>query len=219
MKTPVQAIGTTISLIAEREGLDIAFSSLWEVLEKGAKSSRKPFHYCSLATVNEGVPSQRTMVLQKVTNARQDINRTFRFHADSRSPKVDHVIHASTVANASCLWYEPGHKLQIRANGHLSMTSKSETRATWEGEMNSLARRCYFSPVPPSSAIRSFNELRKNHEKMINDNELSSGVAENFSILDFKVDSLEFLVLGIHGHIRAKQYFEERQVNYTWLSP
>ena len=217
MKTPVQAIGTTISLIAEREGLDIAFSSLWEVLEKGAKSSRKPFHYCSLATVNEGVPSQRTMVLQKVTNARQDINRTFRFHADSRSPKVDHVIHASTVANASCLWYEPGHKLQIRANGHLSMASKSETRATWEGEMKRLAKRCYFSPVSPSTAIRSFDELRKNHEKMVN--EASSGVAQNFSILDFKVDSLEFLVLGIHGHIRAKQYFEERQVNYTWLSP
>ena len=189
------------------------------MLENGAKSSSKPFHYCSLATVNEGVPSQRTMVLQKVTNARQNVNRTFRFHADSRSPKVEDVIHASTMANASCLWYEAGHKLQIRANGHLSMTSKSETRATWEGEMNSLARRCYFSPVPPSTAIRSFDELRKNHEKMINDNEVSSGVAENFSILDFKVDSLEFLVLGIHGHVRAKQYFEERRVNYTWLSP
>ena len=48
MKTPVQAIGTTISLIAEKEGLDIAFSGIWEVLKKGAKSSRKPFHYCSL---------------------------------------------------------------------------------------------------------------------------------------------------------------------------
>ena len=178
MKTPIQAIGTTISLIAEKEGLDIAFSSIWEVLENGAKSSSKPFHYCSLATVNAGVPSQRTMVLQKVANARKNVNRTFRFHADSRSPKVDHVIHASTVANASCLWYEPGHKLQIRANGHLSMASKSETRATWEGEMNSLARRCYFSPVPPSSAIRSFNELRKNHEKMIKTKSKSSETTE-----------------------------------------
>ena len=221
MKIPAQAIGTSISYIAEKEGLDVAFSSLWEVLENGAKSSRKPFHYCSLATINAGAPSQRTMVLQKVTNIRENSNRTFRFHADSRSPKVDDVTHASTMANASCLWYDPIHKLQIRATGHLSITSKGEARATWEREMNSLAKRCYFTPIPPSSAVHSFDELRKNHEKMVNENNNreSSSLSENFSILDFNVDSLEFLVLGIHGHTRAKQYFGGKKIKYTWLSP
>ena len=87
--------------------------------------------------------------------------------------------------------------------------------------MNSLAKRCYFTPIPPSSAVHSFDELRKNHEKMVNENNnrQSSSLSENFSILDFNVDSLEFLVLGIHGHTRAKQYFGGKKIEYTWLSP
>ena len=125
----------------------------------------KPFHYCSLATLMK-VFFQRTMVLQKVTNAQQDINRTFRFHSDSRSPKSGSCHPCKHRCECIIYLYEPGHKLQIRANGHLSMASKNETRATWEGEMKRLAKRCFFLQYHRRLQY-SFDELRKNHEKMV----------------------------------------------------
>ena len=88
-----------------------------------------------------------------MTNARKIANMTFRFHADSRS-SVEDVIHASTMGNVC------GTKL-VTSYKFVQMDTfydfKSETRATWEGEMNSLARRCYFSPVPPSAHAVSMN--------------------------------------------------------------
>jgi hypothetical protein len=229
---PPVIIGRKIIQIAEVEGLQKAFKAVWKYLDDGAKSSRKPFHYCSLATVENDIPQQRTMVAQKVIAGSGNVHKKIRFHTDSRSPKALHIFDNERLSKASCLFYEPVHKIQIRALGFINLASPSDIRDTWEHNMSNLSKRCYFSPVPPSSKLNKYIDFKINHEKMVDmfdtKDDISSSQSKYFNVLEFHVESLEFLVLGINGHVRALQHFERIVDNGDnvqilssehWLSP
>eukprot|EP00943_MAST-04B_sp_MAST-4B-sp1_P005674 g5674.t1 len=153
------------------------------------------------------------MVSQKVTaDDNENVHKKIRFHTDSRSPKVLHILDNGRLSKASCLFYEPLHKIQIRATGFISLASRSDIRDTWEHNMSNLSKRCYFSPLPPSSKLNNYYDLKINHEKMVNlfdtKDDAASSQSKYFNVLEFNVESLEFLVLGINGHARALQHFE-----------
>ena len=244
MKKPIipsmDIIGNKIIAVAKKDGLKNAFENIYTYMIDGTKSSRKPFHYCTLATIENNIPQQRTMVSQKVINDKNNVYKKIRFHADSRSPKMLHIDNEKINSKfASCIFYEPKHKIQIRMIGLINKAAVIDVQDTWENDMTDLSKRCYFNPLPPSSRISSFDDFKINHEKMIHNSGSNANLSSSFDIIEFNIHSIEFLVLGIHGHIRARQYIidnddenvdhhDVHHINYykeglylseDWLSP
>ena len=82
-------IGNKIIAVAKKDGLKNAFENIYKYMIDGTKSSRKPFHYCTLATIENNIPQQRTMVSQKVINDKNNVYKKRKLYTpDTKSLKA-----------------------------------------------------------------------------------------------------------------------------------
>jgi pyridoxamine 5'-phosphate oxidase len=178
--------------------LSLTLIQIQRLLDEGVTNRRAAAHHPVAATIDgSGYPSQRVMILRE-SNWTQSC---LRFHTDLRSEKIMQVTHQPS---ASVLIYDGPTKLQIRLYGKLSLGTEEAAQQAWDASTE-FARRCYMTQSAPGSAanepmsgLPAWIEGKQPTLDMLQD------ARENFAILLFEFDRIDWLYLANNGHRRAK---------------
>lgn len=190
--------------------LNLSLAEARKLIDGGAHDRRYSSHHPVVGTIGkDGLPRQRVMILRALDWDR----RTIRFHTDWRTEKVEEL--ASNSA-ASVLIYEPKSKIQLRLSGKAAVhATGSAVDAAWN-EATLFARRCYLAETAPGSmsdnpqsGLPLWVEGRAPSEEEV------APARENFAILLFEFNQIEWLYLANKGHRRAR--WEWNSADHGWL--
>jgi hypothetical protein len=180
----------------------------WRLLRQGAADSRDPFHTGCLATSGDSGPSQRTVVLRLVDEAR----RVLACHTDRRSLKLEE---ARGDAASSWLFYDPARKLQLRLEGRLSIHLDDDFADNCWAATRPLGRACYNTPAGPGQPVEAPAPAPTPPASP----QQVGTARDHFAALRFRVDYLDWLYLSIRGHRRAQFRWGEQNLHGHWVNP
>ena len=193
--------------------LDDVLDSSWRILHKGVRNYKHPFYRSALTTLDGNKPEARTVILRGFSE--QD--RTLICHCDARSPKVSQIRENPHV---SWLFYHPERWLQVRLSGTASVHTDDEAAETqWEkvrvtSRVNYCAELAPGSPAEkPTSGLPEF--LRDKASKLLDHPE----ARKNFAAIVCRFDQMDWLLLKLTGHLRAKFRWEDDRMNASWVIP
>ena len=177
------------------------------LISDGVENSKSMFHTPVLSSFVEKTISTRTVVLREFDSK----NRTLRFHTDSRSGKIEELKENSI---SSVHGYDPDLKVQIRLKGKTSLHIDNEISKKAWAESREMSKMCYSVKDSPGNKISSPEPFDLIKEEI--DIELGYN---NFAVLHFSYDSLEFLFLKGAGHRRSLFDWSSDQLESSWLIP
>ncbi len=193
--------------------LDDVLNSSWRILHNGVRNSRHPFHRPTLASMDENKPEMRTVILRGFS----ENDRTLICYCDARTPKVSQIRGNPKV---SWLFYHPEKCIQLRLSGTASVHTGDKTaELQWE-KVRLTSRFNYSSGTPPGSPTEkptldppSF--LRYKAHKLLDHPQARN----NFAVIVCRFDQMDWLLLKLTGHIRAKFYWEDNRIDASWVIP
>jgi pyridoxamine 5'-phosphate oxidase len=195
--------------------LDLTLLEIQRLIAEGAVNRKVAAHHPVVATIDAGgYPSQRVMILRKCDWAKPIL----RFHTDLRSDKIAHI---GTQPLASALIYDEVAKLQIRLSGRLLLGSEEAAEQAWDASTE-FARRCYMTQSAPGSeanapmsGLPAWIEGKQPTLDMLKD------ARQNFAIVWFEFDRIDWLYLANNGHRRARfmRDAHNQSWNGNWLIP
>ncbi len=202
-----------MTTLEQEVSLQTLLASIWEALQNGARKRTHPFHTGVLASISNGAPQARTVVLRKVIPE----TRTLIFHTDRRSQKISEL---KDNPNISWLFYDSQARVQLRLSGTATLHHSDELADTQWQNTQLLSRRCYLSIAPltilsePRSGLPDWL-LKRNptHEE-------SEAGRENFTVVETQIHSIDWLLLNSSGHQRAKFIWQATgEVIANWVVP
>ena len=183
--------------------LELTLEKAGALWREGASRRQSPLHTPAIASIANGLPQQRVMVLRDVDWT----NRTLRFHTDRRSTKCIEFEGHSAV---SVLGYHPEEKVQMRLNGFAEIVSGGPLFEEAWATSTLFARRCYMTMAAPGSVagepisgLPEFIEGRLPTEPDI------APAKENFALVLVTFNALDWLFLANSGHRRAQFAFDK----------
>ena len=181
-------------------------------LVAATKSYQHQWHNGIVATVHNGQPKARTVVLRGVT----EDPLALRFHTDIRSAKVAQLQAAPSV---EWLFYHPVTRFQLRvAASAIVQTSGDVFEKAWS-KTSVKSRRCYLGPFPPGAQCESpVHNLPAELIDRDPTREESEAGRKN-AIVQCAVDRIELLYLKHDGHIRCAFSRVEGEWSHDWLAP
>jgi pyridoxine/pyridoxamine 5'-phosphate oxidase len=178
------------------------YNELWTALEKAVVDRKSSFHTFSLATVNNGIADNRTVVLRGCNKKMM----TLTFNTNNSSDKISHISKNNSV---SALFYDKDEKIQIRFIGNATINNNNKyCQDKWEN-MSKQSRACYFQTVNPGRTIEHPSIVKSKYNEEM---------SENFTIVDISISSIDWLYLSATGHSRAK-YTKENGYEGEWIAP
>ena len=187
--------------------LELTLLEAENLISDGVENSKSMFHTPVLSSIVEKTISTRTVVLREFDSK----NRTLRFHTDSRSGKIEELKENSI---SSVHGYDPDLKVQIRLKGKTSLHIDNEISKKAWAESREMSKMCYSVKDSPGNKISSPEPFDLIKEEI--DIELGYN---NFAVLHFSYDSLEFLFLKGAGHRRSLFDWSSDQLESSWLIP
>ena len=187
--------------------LELTLLEAENLISDGVENSKSMFHTPVLSSFVEKTISTRTVVLREFDSK----NRTLRFHTDSRSGKIEELKENSI---SSVHGYDPDLKVQIRLKGKTSLHIDNEISKKAWAESRAMSKMCYSVKDSPGNKISSPEPFDLIKEEI--DIELGYN---NFAVLHFSYDSLEFLFLKGAGHRRSLFDWSSDQLESSWLIP
>ena len=193
------------------------FQEIYEKIEQSMndalKNSAHPYRTFSLATVDDKMPSVRTVVLRDFSID----NRFLDCHSDLRSPKIKEL---KKNDKFSALFYSSEKKIQLRFNGRVEIFHKNSiTKQRWSNTTPS-SKRCYMGPFSPSKTLEEYHPNIPDNVKFKNPSDQESSVGyNNFVIIRCHFKEIDFLKLKYSGHLRCKFVFDEENVEVNWVAP
>ena len=187
--------------------LDQTLKAAFSILEIASKNRHTLFHTPTLSTFDGNRVSTRTMVLREFDPDK----RLIRFHTDFRSVKIEQLKKDS---HAAIHGYDPNLKIQIRFDGKINLHHNDKvTKGSWELSKE-MSKECYFVGGPPGTRI----DDPSGFDPSTFDFESTNGF-ENFCVLVFQFESMEFLYLKKSGHRRAIHNWTTGEHQSSWLIP
>jgi len=197
-------IHSTINLPESYIDLDQTLKSADLVLSDAVTNATTLFHTPVVSSIKGKEVVSRVMVLREFNLA----NKIMRFHTDYRAAKIKQFTENNSV---SVIGYDPDLKIQIKLQGKIRVHyDDGVTESAWK-ESNGRSKKCY------SIKDGSTKEILEPSEYDIKDFEVEDGY-ENFAVLIFNFNSLEFLYLKSSGHRRAIHRWGN-DLKSTWLVP
>ena len=153
----------------------------------------------------------RIVVLRKSDHQ----NNLLQFHSDIRSDKI---LKLKNNKNASMLFYDKEEKIQVRLKVECTINHDNEiTKESWS-KTGHISRKCYLvdngpgtkSPSPTSGLKPELDNFEFTMEQ-------SEEGYKNFTVIQCKIKSMEWLYLAAKGHRRAR--FEIDSNKEYWLVP
>ena len=153
----------------------------------------------------------RIVVLRKSDQS----NNLVQFHSDIRSDKISKL---KNNKNASMLFYDKEEKIQVRLKVECTINHSNEiTKESWS-KTGHISRKCYLvengpgteSPNPTSGLKPELDNFEFTMKK-------SEEGYKNFTVIQCKIKTIEWLYLAAKGHRRAR--FEIDNNKEYWLVP
>ena len=172
-----------------------------------SSSFRIPVFICGDQSDFDG----RIVVLRKSDQS----NSLVQFHSDIRSDKI---LKLKNNKNGSMLFYDKEEKIQVRLKVECTINHNNEiTKESWS-KTGHISRKCYLvdngpgtkSPTPTSGLKPELDNFEFTMEQ-------SEEGYKNFTVIQCKIKSIEWLYLAAKGHRRAR--FELNNNKEYWLVP
>ena len=153
----------------------------------------------------------RIVVLRKADKN----NNTVQFNSDIRSDKIKKL---KKNTNAAMLFYDKEEKIQVRLKVECLVNHANEsTKESWL-QTQHISRKCYLvdnapgtdSPTPTSGLKPELDNYEFTKEQ-------SEEGYKNFTVIQCKIKTIEWLYLAAKGHRRAK--FDVKNNKMRWLIP
>ncbi len=153
----------------------------------------------------------RIVVLRKSDQS----NNLVQFHSDIRSDKINKL---KSNKNASMIFYDKEEKIQVRLKVECSINHNNEiTKESWS-KTGHISRKCYLvengpgteSPNPTSGLKPELDNFKFTMEQ-------SEEGYKNFTVIQCKIKTIEWLYLAAKGHRRVR--FEVDNNKEYWLVP
>ena len=142
-------------------------------------------------------------------------NNLLQFHSDIRSDKIEKL---KKNPNAAMLFYDKEEKIQVRLKVECVVNHNNNvTKESWSKTQH-ISRKCYLvDNGPGTESDFPTSGLKPELDNFDYTKEQSEEGYKNFTVIQCKIKSIEWLYLAAKGHRRAKINLENNKD--TWLVP
>ena len=184
---------------------------IWSMLDDAVTNRSSQFRIPVFICGDRSDFDGRIVVLRKS----DQINNLVQFHSDIRSDKIPKL---KNNTNASMLFYDKEEKIQVRLKVECVINHDNEiTKESWS-KTGHISRKCYLvdngpgseSPTPTSGLKPELDNFEFTMEQ-------SEEGYKNFTVIQCKIKSIEWLYLAAKGHRRAR--FDLINNKENWLVP
>ena len=199
---------------SSKENTHEIFEEIKTNLTRGVKDRKHAFHNPVFSNVDQvGGVDSRVVVLRKF----DPINMILNFHTDYRSPKVSNLKQNN---KSMFTFYDHKLKIQMRIKTTSVINYQNEiTKKMWD-KTKLLSRKCYLTSKNPSSVTSLPEDGIPEHltGKEPEFEESEKGY-KNFTVIENKINEIDWLYLEISGHRRLNLLFENNKPQFQWLIP
>ncbi len=199
---------------SSKENTDQILDDIKKNLARGVKDRKHNFHTPVFCNVNhDGEIESRVVVLRKF----DPFNMVLNFHTDFRSPKANCL---KNNHKSLFVFYDHKLKIQLRIRTISTLNNQNEIAKEMWSKTRALSRKCYLTTKDPSSFTSFAEDGIPEHllGKEPNFEESEEGF-KNFTVVENKVNEIDWLYLQISGHRRLKLNFENEKPEYQWIIP
>ena len=184
---------------------------IWSMLDDAVTNRSSQFRIPTFICGHNNDIDGRIVVLRKSDQQ----NNLVQFHSDIRSDKIELL---KNNPNAALLFYDKDEKIQVRLKVEAIINHNNDiTKQSWEKTQH-ISRKCYLvdngpgteSDIPTSGLKPELDNFEFTMEQ-------SEEGYKNFTVIQCKIKSIEWLYLAAKGHRRAK--FDLENNKDTWLVP
>ena len=184
---------------------------IWSMLDDAVTNRSSQFRIPVFICGDQKDFDGRIVVLRKSDQS----NNLLQFHSDIRSDKIPKL---KNNKKASMLFYDKEEKIQVRLKVECTINHENEiTKESWS-KTGHISRKCYLvdngpgteSPTPTSGLKPELDNFEFTMEQ-------SEKGYKNFTVIQCKIKSIEWLYLAAKGHRRAR--FEIDNNKEYWLVP
>ena len=184
---------------------------IWLMLNDAITNRSSPFRIPVFICGDQSNFDGRIVVLRKSDQS----NSLIQYHSDIRSSKITKL---KKNKNASMLFYDKEEKIQVRLKVECTVNYNNEiTKESWL-KIGHMSRKCYLvdngpgtdSPTPTSGLKAELDNFEFTMEQ-------SEEGYKNFTVIQCKIKSMEWLYLAAKGHRRAR--FDLIKKKTFWLVP
>ena len=184
---------------------------IWSMLVDAVTNRSSQFRIPTFICGHNNDIDGRIVVLRKSDQQ----NNLVQFHSDIRSDKIELLKNNS---NAALLFYDKDEKIQVRLKVNCIINHENEiTKNSWEKTQH-ISRKCYLvDNGPGTESDVPTSGLKPELDNFDYTKEQSEEGYKNFTVIQCKIKSIEWLYLAAKGHRRAKCDLESNED--TWLVP
>ena len=184
---------------------------IWSMLDDAVTNRNSQFRIPVFVCGEQKDFDGRIVVLRKSDQS----NNLVQFHSDIRSDKIPKL---KSNKSASMLFYDKEEKIQVRLKVECIINHNNEiTKESWS-KTGHISRKCYLvengpgteSPSPTSGLKPELDNFEFTMEQ-------SEEGYKNFTVIQCKIKTIEWLYLAAKGHRRAR--FDLINNKENWLVP
>ena len=184
---------------------------IWSMLVDAVTNRSSQFRIPTFICGHNNDIDGRIVVLRKSDQQ----NNLVQFHSDIRSDKIPKL---KSNKSASMLFYDKEEKIQVRLKVECTINHSNEiTKESWS-KTGHISRKCYLvENGPGTESPKPTSGLKPELDNFEFTMEQSEEGYKNFTVIQCKIKSMEWLYLAAKGHRRAKFNLENNKD--TWLVP
>ena len=184
---------------------------IWSMLDDAVTNRSSTFRIPVFICGDQKDFDGRIVVLRKS----DQINNLLQFHSDIRSEKIPKL---KSNKNASMLFYDKEEKIQVRLKVECIVNHNNEiTKESWS-KTGHMSRKCYLIDNGPGTETPNpTSGLKPELDNFEFTMEQSEEGYKNFTVIQCKIKTIEWLYLAAKGHRRAR--FELDNNKEYWLVP
>ena len=181
------------------------------MLENAVTDRSSPFRIPVFICGDQSDLDGRIFVLRKADNK----NNLVQFHSDIRSDKIEKLKSSS---KAAMLFYDKEEKIQLRLKVECLVNHNNNvTKESWSKTQH-ISRKCYLVDKGPGTVSDvPTSGLKPELDNFDYTKEQSEEGYKNFTVIQCKIKSIEWLYLAAKGHRRAR--FDLENSKDSWLVP
>jgi len=184
---------------------------IWSMLNDAVTNRNSQFRIPIFICGDQSNFDGRIVVLRKSDQQ----NNLVQFHSDIRSDKIEKL---KKNTKASMLFYDKEEKIQVRLKVECMVNHNNEiTKESWSKTQH-ISRKCYLiDNGPGTESDTPTSGLKPELDNFGFTMEQSEEGYKNFTVIQCKIKSIEWLYLAAKGHRRAK--FDLETKKDIWLVP
>jgi len=184
---------------------------IWSMLNDAVTNRSSQFRIPVFICGDQKDFDGRIVVLRKSDQS----NNLVQFHSDIRSDKIPKL---KSNKNASMLFYDKEEKIQVRLKVECTINHSNEiTKESWS-KTGHISRKCYLvENGPGTESDTPTSGLKPELDNFEFTMEQSEEGYKNFTVIQCKIKTIEWLYLAAKGHRRAK--FDLETKKNIWLVP